>query len=92
MPYIQSRRAPRCSRCGALDHTKRRCAKVWPRPGPPRWEYLFLEMPVNGSKFLPDAYGKQGWELVGVLAASPTIDRMWFKRTVSTDAQPPEKP
>lgn len=75
-----NRRLPRCSLCGSLAHTKRKCEKVWPKPGPPKWQYLFLEMPVNGKSFLPDHYGKQGWELVGVVPASATIDRLWFKR------------
>lgn len=45
-----------------------------------QWEYLFLEMPTTGGPFMPDEYGRQGWELVAVLPASPTIDRLWFKR------------
>ncbi len=53
-----------------------------------RWDYLFLEMPVNGGLFLPDRYGSEGWELVSVVKASETIDRMWFKRP----KQPKRKP
>lgn len=58
-----------------------------------RWEYLFLEMPVNKGTFLPDDYGNKGWELVAVLPASPEIDRMWFKRPKPVNVKrPPATP
>lgn len=57
-----------------------------------KWEYLFLEMPINQGAFLPDEYGAKGWELVAVLAASPTIDRLWFKRPKPVKRPPATPP
>lgn len=56
-----------------------------------KWEYLFLEMSDNGAQLLPDSYGEKGWELVAVVKASDSIDRMWFKRPKSV-ARPPATP
>jgi hypothetical protein len=45
-----------------------------------QWEYMLVEQDSVHGKFLPDFYGRKGWELVAAVRATETIDRLWFKR------------
>jgi hypothetical protein len=54
-----------------------------------RWEYMLLEQSSASGKFIVDQYGREGWEMVSVVRATETIDRIWFKREVRRPGRPP---